>query len=231
MRGLRNWAIAVAGATLIVGMPLASAQACDDDRYPCPPRAQPAVQEEAPAQAAPAAQPKKKVSRPRASETASVKPPAAARAKPKKPAVPEQTAAPIAPTAAQALPVAEAAPAALPASGVEQALDAQSRGESLVATAGTAWPVSPKTDDAGAAPAPAVASAEDAAPNAVQLVNANEVNELDRAAESAQSSWLSYLWLILGAVITAAAVMGLFSTLKWLFARRGANPRMRARRA
>ena len=42
--------------------------------------------------------------------------------------------------------------------------------------------------------------------NAVQVVHPTEVNELDRAAAAvpAESSWITYLQLILGAALAAA---------------------------
>jgi hypothetical protein len=87
---------------------------------------------------------------------------------------------------------AEAAPTAVPSSREDQPLNAESRNENLVATAAAAWPISPNTEGTGGAAANA---------NAVQLVDPNEVNELDRAAETAQaeSSWSTYLLLLLGA--------------------------------
>ena len=72
MRTLCTLAIMIAGAGLIAGVPSRYAQACDDDRYPCPVREQ-AVQETANAPAKPAPQPKKKVNHPRANEKASAK--------------------------------------------------------------------------------------------------------------------------------------------------------------
>src|SRR5262249_51971606 len=148
MLTLRTLAIVIAGAGMFAGLPLTPAQACDDDRYPCPIRVPQEV--DAPAQAAPAAQPQKKAShaarpserssaeRPsaaRPSEKAQAKretPPAAARAKPSKPAAQEQAADPIAQKAA------EAPPALVPSPPADQPLNAASRGESPVAAAGTA---------------------------------------------------------------------------------------------
>src|SRR5215470_8438664 len=59
MLTLRTLAIVIAGAGVFAGLPLTSAQACDDDRYPCPIRV-PQETADAPAQAAPSAQPQKK---------------------------------------------------------------------------------------------------------------------------------------------------------------------------
>jgi hypothetical protein len=212
---------------MFAGLPLTPAQACDDDRYPCPIRVPQEV--DAPAQAAPSAQPQKKAShaarpseRPsaaRPSEKAQAKreaPPAAARAKPSKPAAQEQATDSIAQKAA------EAPPALVPSPPADQPLNAASRGESPVAAAGTAWPILPTTEGAGAsAPgaAPAATSADateaakttavtTAATNAVKVVDPNEVNDLDRAAAAsvqAESSWLTYLLLMLATALAAAS--------------------------
>jgi hypothetical protein len=232
MLTLRTLAIVIAGAGVFAGLPLTPAQACDDDRYPCPIRVPQEV--DAPAQATPSAQPQKKASHAaRPSEKAQAKreaPPAAARAKPSKPAAPEQAADSIAQKAA------EAPPALVPSPPADQPLNAASRGESPVAAAGTAWPVLPTTEGAGAsapgaAPAATSADATEAAKttevttavtNLVKVVDPNEVNDLDRAAAAsvqAESSWLTYLLLILATALAAASAF-------WLFARRAA-PRVR----
>ena len=77
----------------------------------------------------------------------------------------------------------EAAPAAVP-SRADQPLNDESRGKSLVVTAGTAWPVLSNTEDAGASTpgATGVDATEAEKANAVQVVDPTEVNELDRAA-------------------------------------------------
>src|SRR5262249_62105032 len=86
MRTLCTLAIMIAGAGLIAGVPSRYAQACDDDRYPCPVR-EPAVQETANAPAKPAPQPKKKVNHTRTNEGASAKREKAASGKVSKPAM------------------------------------------------------------------------------------------------------------------------------------------------
>jgi hypothetical protein len=236
MRTLRTLAIVITGAGLFAAVPLTNAQACDDDRYPCPVRSQTSMQEtaDAPAQAAPSAQPQKKANRPaRPNENAHAKrereaPRATARAKVSKPAVQEQAADPVSQKAA------EAAPAVVPSSRADQPLNEEGRGKSLVATAGTPWPVLPNTEDAGSsAPAAAgVDAAEAGKANAVQLVDANEVNELDRAAAAAvpaESSWITYLLLILGLALAAASAIWFLSKITSTFARPAVNPRMRMR--
>jgi hypothetical protein len=116
---------------------------------------------------------------------------------------------------------AEAAPTVVPSSREDQPLNAESRNENLVATAAAAWPIIPNTEGTGAGGAAANA-------NAVQLVDPNEVNELDRAAETAQaeSSWSTYLLLLLGAALAAASAMWFFLRMASIFARRATNSRL-----
>src|SRR5215831_1325597 len=228
MLTLRTFAIVIAGAGVFAGLPLTSAQACDDDRYPCPIRV-PQETADAPAQPAPSAQPQKKASHAaRPNEKAQAKrereaPRATARAKVSKPAAQEQAAGSIPQRAA------DAPPAMVPPSPANQPLNDQSRDESPVATAATAWPTLPSTEGAGAsAPAAASVDATEAAKtnamtNAVQVVDANEVNDLDRAATAAvpaESSWITYLLLILGSALAAASAFWFFSRTTSLFARR-----------
>ena len=104
-----------------------------------------------------------------------------------------------------------------------------------MAAGAAGWPALPTTEGAGAgAPAAASADATEAAKanaatsavanavtNAAQVVDPNEVNDLDRAAASvpAESSWLTYLLLILATALAAASAF-------WFFFR-SAHPRMR----
>ena len=165
------------------------------------------------------AQPRKKAKQPAGqNEKAHAKreqeaPRATAPAKGDKPAVQEQAADSISQKPA------EAAPTVVPSSRKDQPLNAESRNENLVATAAAAWPIIPNITGAGGAAANA---------NAVQLVDPNEVNELDRAAETAQaeSSWSTYLFLLLGAALAAASAMWFFLRMASIFARRAAGPRM-----
>ena len=231
MLTLRTLAIVTIGAGVFAGLPLTGAQACDDDRYPCPIRV-PQETADAPAQAAPSAQPQRKASQPaRPTAKAQAKPEreaprAVARAKASKPAAQEQAAEPISQKGA------EAAPAMVPPPRADQPLNDASRGESPVAAAAAGWPALPATEGAGAG-APAAASADaaeagktnavaNAATNAAQVVDPNEVNDLDRAAAAsvpAESSWLTYLLLILATALAAASAF-------WFFFR-SAHPRMR----
>jgi hypothetical protein len=134
-----------------------------------------------------------------------------------KPAVPEQAPDVASQKAPKAAPAAVASPRA-----DEQPLNYENRGGSLLATAGTAWPVSPTNEGAADTPAVTSINTADAASDAVQLVDPNEVNELDRAA-SVESSWLDYVWWMLGAALIAAFAMWVFSRMRFLFGRRAAN--------
>ena len=162
------------------------------------------------------AQPQKKAKQPAsANEKAHVKRPAVAKVS--KPAVPEQAPDAASQKAPEAAPAAVASPRA-----DEQPLNDENRGGSLLATAGTAWPVSPTNEGAADTPAATSINTADAASGAVQLVDPNEVNELDRAA-GVESSWLDYVWWMLGAALIAAFAMCVFSRMKFLFGRRAAN--------
>src|SRR6516164_5181898 len=221
---LRTFAIVIAGAGIFASVPLTNAWACDDDRYPCPIRSEALIQEtvQAPDQLSTdepqkkLAQPQKKAKQPASTnEKAHAKRPAVAKVS--KPAVPEQ-----APDAAwQKAPEADPAAVASPRAD-EQPLNDENRGGSLLATAGTAWPVSPTNEGAAHKPAATSINTADAASDAVQLVDPNEVNELDRAA-SVESSWLDYVWWMLGAALIAAFAMWVFSRMRFLFGRRAVN--------
>src|SRR5215475_12774179 len=219
---LRTFAIVIAGAGIFASLPLTNAWACDDDRYPCPVRSEALIQEtvEAPDQL-PADQPQKKSAQPqkKAKQPASTKahakreqeaPRTPAAAKVSKPAVPQQAPDAVSQKASEAAPAAVASPRV-----DEQPLNDESRGGSLLATAGTAWPVSPITEGVAGTPAATSINTAGAASNAV---DPNEVNELDRAA-SVESSWLNYLLWTLGAALAAAFAMWFFSRMRSLFGR------------
>src|SRR6516164_8723519 len=168
------------------------------------------------------AQPRKKAKQPAGeNEKAHAKreqeaPRATAPAKGDKPAVQEQAADSI----LQKL--AEAAPTVVPSSREGQPLNAESRNENLVPTAAATWPIIPNTEGTGAGGAAANA-------NAVQLVDPNEVNDLDRAAAatvSTESSWSTYLLLILGAALAAASATWFLVKMAPVYARRAAGLRM-----
>ena len=228
---LRTFAIVIAGTGIFASLPLTNAWACDDDRYPCPIRSEALIEEpvQAPDQLAPdqpqkkLAQPQKKAKQPApTNEKAHAKrdqaaPRIPAGAKASKPAVPEQASDAVSQKALEAAPAAVASPRA-----DAQPLNGESQGGSLLATAGTALPVSPITEGAADTPAATSISTADVASNAVQLVDPNEVNELDRAV-SVESSWLNYLLWMLGAALAAAFAMWFFSRMRSLFGRRTAN--------
>ena len=228
---LRTFAIVIAGAGIFACLPLTNAWACDDDRYPCPIRSEALTEEpvQAPDQLVPdqpqkkLAQPQKKAKQPApTNEKAHAKrdqaaPRIPAGAKASKPAVPKQASDAVSQKALEAAPAAVASPRA-----DEQPLNGESQGGSLLATAGTAWPVSPSTQGAADTPAATSISTADAASNAVQLVDPNEVNELDRAV-SVESSWLNYLLWMLGAMLTAGFALWFFSRMGFVFGRRTAN--------
>ena len=116
----------------------------------------------------------------------------------------------------------QAAPTVVPSSREDQPLNAESRNKNLVATAAAAWPIIPNTEGTGAGGAAANT-------NAVQLVDPNEVNDLDRAAAatvSTESSWSTYLLLILGAALAAALATWFLVKMAPVYARRAAGPRM-----
>ena len=144
---------------------------------------------------------------------------AATRAKVSKPALQEQ-----APDSLSQK-VAEVAPAVVPSSRANQPFNDTTRNENLV----TAWPVLPNVEAADAsAPEATAVESEAAKANAVQLVDPNEINDLDRAAAvPAETSWITYLLLILGSALAAASAVWFFSRMTPMFARRAANPRLR----
>jgi hypothetical protein len=183
MRSLRSLAIAVAAAAALAGLPARSAQACDNDRYPCPIVAQP---QEADAAVRPP-QSRKKASRAvRQDEKAAAKAErqSAQASSQANPATPEQ------------------------AADAGSRKGRGGRNESPSATA-AAWRALPDTAGAGAGEQDA--AADDGAPivpaRGVKMVDPNEVNELDLAAAptTAEASWLSYLLATLGAALAAAS--------------------------
>jgi len=231
MLSLRTLAIVITGAGVFAGLPLPDARACDDDRYPCPVRTEVLTQETAdvPTEPAPSAQPQKKSAQPQKkakqlaapNEKAHVKrereaPQATAKAS--KPAVLEETTDSVSQKAPEANP--DPSPRA----------EEPPNNERPVTTAGTAWPVLPSTEGAGVS-VPAATGGEPteaADANAGQLVDPNEINDIDRAAAatvSTESSWNTYLLLILGAALAAAAAVWFFAKMTAVYARRVAAPR------
>jgi len=237
MLSLRTLAIVVTGSGVFAGLPLTDARACDDDRYPCPVRLEALTQETAdvPTQPAPSAQPKKKPAQPQKKAKQPAGPNEKAHAKREREA-PQATAGAKAPTVqaqttdsvSQITPEVDAA--VVPSLRAAEPLNGQSRDEGLVTTAGTAWPVLPNTEGADVKVPGATGGepTEAADANAVQLVDPNEINELDRAAAatvSAESSWSTYLLLILGAALAAASAVWFFVKMPAVYARRAAGLR------
>src|SRR5262249_26092935 len=128
----------------------------------------------------------------------------------------------------------EANPSVVPLPRADEPLNDERRDERLVTTAGTAWPVLPNTEGAGVS-APGATGGEPtqtANANAVQLADPNEINDLDRAAAapvSTESSWSTYLLLILGAALAAAWAVWFFAKMIPAHAGREAGPRMHMR--
>ena len=195
MLTLRSLAIAMAAAGVLAGLPARSAQACDNDRYPCPVVAQP---QEADAAVRPPQ------SRKKASRAARQDEKAAAKAERQSSQAPSQ--------ANPARPEQAADAGSRKGRG--------GRNESPVSAAATAWPVRPDAAGTGAQAAAGEPNElrDDATPtvpaSGVKMVDPNEVNELDLAAAPttpAESSWLSSLLATLGAALAAA------STVRFLF--------------
>jgi hypothetical protein len=193
MLSLRPLAIVIAAAAMLAALPATSAQACDNDRYPCPIVAQPETPDTA---ARPA--PRKKASRAAQQEEkarAKTERHASDAAARTKAAAPPQQA-----QAAESLSQEAADPA--PALTLDNQVD---RNENPVA-AGAAGSVGAQAT-AGAETAPA------APVNVVRVVDPNELNELDLAAAAAplaQSSWLGSLLMTLGAALAAASAVRAF---------------------
>jgi hypothetical protein len=197
MLTLRSLAIAMAAAGVLAGLPARSAQACDNDRYPCPVVTQP--QETADAAVRPSP------SRKKASRAARQDEKARAKAEQQSSQSPSQT--------NPARPEQAADARSRKGRGVVPALNEEvRRNESAVSAAAAAWLVLPDTAGAQAAADKQGAPGDDATPtipaSGVRMVDPNEVNELDLAAAPAtpaESSWLSYLLATLGAALAAAS--------------------------
>ena len=224
----RNLAIVAAAAGAFAGLPLSKAQACDNDRFPCPIVVDSAQEtSEAPSRASPAAQPRKKTSQTarqgdkptaKVEREASQAPQAPARPRASKPAVQEQADAKASKPATQeqvddsvAQKTAGAAPVvpALPPdqSGIANAEVTPAPAAGLAPAAAPGPGAGPNALDA--------AATQSTAAGGVQMVDPNEVNELDLAAADpaptpAESSWLSYLLMTLGGALAAASTVRLF---------------------
>jgi hypothetical protein len=202
MLTLRSLAIAMAAAGVLAALPARSAQACDNDRYPCPVVAQP-QEADATVRSPPS---RKKASRAAPNDDK-------ARAKAERQTSQAQS---------QTNPAAQeqaASAASRKERGVVQVRNEEvGRNESPAAAAASL--VRPGAPGAGAQGAAGEQNAltDDATPtvraSGVKMVDPNELNELDLAAAPttpAESSWLSSLLATLGAALAAA------STVRFLF--------------
>jgi hypothetical protein len=203
MLTLRTLAIGMATAGVLAALPLTNAQACDDDRFPCP-----IVTDNSQSDAAEA--PRKKANR-------AARPDEKARAKTERPA---GRAPASAPSAADAGSQPEAVPAAasVPERPADQSAAADiTRNESPAAAAANAW-LRANADGAetraqsesgeGAAEVAAGASLADG----VRIVDPNEVNELDLASSPApvEGAWIGYLVMMVGGALAAASTARFF---------------------
>ena len=202
MLTLRRLAIAMAAAGVLAGLPARSAQACDNDRYPCPVVAQPQETD------APVRSPQ---SRKNASRAAPQDEKARAKAERQSSQAQSQTNPAAQEQAANG--------ASRKGRGVVPALNEEvGRNKNpAAAAASVVRPDAARTGAQGAAGEPN-ALGDDPIPtvpaSGVKMVDPNEVNELDLAATPAtpaESSWLRSLLATLGAALAAA------STVRFLF--------------
>jgi hypothetical protein len=244
---LRNWVIVGIGAAAFAGLQSSKAQACDNDRFPCPviTEAAPLESPAAVAIPAPTAQPRKKAdhsTKPAAAQNAAPKP--ALATQPRKQAdrparggekaqakvaraAPGGAAGPK--TDKPEVPEAVITPTAQP-SIAENAGEAPLAGTpsnnsnaGVVATAGTDWAALP--NPGGPIPAePKLADATQGASQNSQMVQTNEVNEIDQAATTIPpaSEWITYILLIFGAVLAAGAAIWFFRPIP-MYSRRVAD--------
>jgi hypothetical protein len=199
MLTLRTLTIAVAAAGVLAGMPARSAQACDNDRYPCPVVAQP-QEADATVRSPP--------SRKKASRAAPQDEKARAKIERQTSQAPSQT-----------NPEQAANTPSRKERGVVPARSEEvGRNERSAAPAASLVRSGAAGTGAQATAGEANALTDDATPtvpaSGVKMVDPNELNELDLAAAPttpAESSWLSSLLATLGAALAAA------STVRFLF--------------
>jgi hypothetical protein len=217
----RTLAIMAAAAGALASLPLSHAQACDNDRFPCPivqDTSTPDAAADSSSRAAPT-QPRKKDNQARKTDKASEKPEADAShkpagAKPSKPAAQDQAASRSKASKPPAREQADASGAPVAAEAPVSAPPANAEIQAAPAPTANAAPAGAQA--AAAAPSSATESATaPAAGDSVQMVDANEVNELDLAAaaptpEPTGTSWLSYLLVTLGGALAAASTVRLF---------------------
>jgi hypothetical protein len=212
MLTLRTLAIGMATAGVLAALPLTSAQACDDDRFPCP-----IVTDNSQSDAAET--PRKKTNR-------AARPDEKARAKAERPAArapaggKESTPTAQAPAAdAGSPPEAVPAAASVPERPAEQSAAAAdiTRNESPAAAAANAWLRANADGAETRAPSESGEGAADGAAGAslaggVRVVDPNEVNELDLASSPApvEGAWIGYLVMMVGGALAAASTARFF---------------------
>jgi hypothetical protein len=201
MLTLRSLAIAMAAAGVLAGLPARSAQACDNDRYPCPVVAQPQETD------APVRSPQ---SRKKASRAAPQDEQARAKGERQTSQAPSQTNPAAQEQAANA--------ASRKGRGVVPERNEEAGRDERPAAAAAGLVRSDAAGTGAQAAGEQNALRDDATPtvpaSGVKMVDPNEVNELDLAAAPttpAESSWLSSLLATLGAALAAA------STVRFLF--------------
>jgi hypothetical protein len=202
MLTLRRLAIAMAAAGVLAGLPARSAQACDNDRYPCP-----VVEQPQEADGAVRSPPSRK----KASRAAPQDEKARAKAERQTSQAQSQTNPAAQEQAANA--ASRKGRGVVPARNEE----AGRNKNPAAAAASLVRPDAARTGAQGAAGEPD-ALTDDAIPtvpaSGVKIVDPNEVNELDLVATlatPAESSWLRSLLATLGAALAAA------STVRFLF--------------
>jgi hypothetical protein len=214
---LRKGAIVSLG--MFAGVGMNAAQACDNDRFPCPVVLEAVTQETAPAEPAEAAQPPKKTNQ---SARPGTKP--TPKAEQSMPRAKSREAAPAARTTSKTAPPKQRAPlspkndlpseTAISASTIVQPPASneppKEANKVAVAAAGSAWPSLPTVDTTPVTTAAIVEETQPATDhaNAVQISNGS--------ALTGNWSMFSYLFLILGGVLAVMSVL-------WL------APRMRVR--
>jgi hypothetical protein len=212
---------AVVGLGMLAGVGMNAAQACDNDRFPCPVVSEAVTQETAAAPAEPvqAAQPPKKTNQ---SARPATKP--TSKTEQSMPRAKSRDAAPAARTTSKTLPQKQRATpspqndlpseTAISASTIVQppASDEplKKANQALVAAAGAAWPTIPTIDSA---PVTTAATMEETQP-ATDHANAIQIN--NGSVLTGNWSMFSYLFLILSGVLAVMAAL-------WLL------PRMRVR--
>jgi hypothetical protein len=225
MISVRTFAIVMMGAGVFAGAPSVHAQICDNDRFPCPVISEATTQENADARTVrsrsaklhkkenqtAAAHKKESAKYKRDATVATVEsdpPPAGASTGISQTVVQKPAADPI-PREALSQNAAKAASSAIPRSPSDQT------NEGLVAVRGAVWPALPNLDVVNNAAGAAVPETTQAV-TAGAVIDANELNEIDRAAIAPPRalSWIANLLLILGASMIVASAISLLPRVR-----------------